>query len=794
MVSRSWVDIDLDAVAANVATLAACASPAELCAVVKANGYGHGAVPVARIALESGATRLAVAQVDEGVALRAAGIDATIWVLSEPEPTEFAVAAANGLETAVYSRGGIADAAASGSRLTVHLKADTGMNRVGARPADIVTLARSIEAEGNLTLGSVWTHLASADADGEHAPIKHSTHPGSAHPGSAHPGSANPGSANPGGAHPGSADDCVDPAAGTVTSEQLDRYDTILRALDEAGIEVPLRHAANSAATIAHPRSHGDVVRCGIAIYGLPPSPGLAGRVALRPAMTWRSRVSFVKELSAGDAVSYGHRRVVSRTSRVATIPVGYADGFRRNLWNRGGAVLIGGRRRPIVGVVTMDQTVVDCGTDDVVDGDEVVLIGSQGDETIAADDLAASTRDHQLRDSLRGRAAGRAALPRRGRRGVTKILLVEPWRHGSHERWAVGYRNASRHDVHIVGLPGGRWRWLLRAGAVPLADAIAHWVDEHGQPDLLLVSGLVDVAQLLGLARRSLTSMPPVVIYQHESQLVYPGRRAEEQEAALRNWLSWCAADLVVFNSAYHRDTLLAELPHFLERIPDPKHGAKLDEVVDRFDVLPVGVDLAPFRGRKHGGGRSTAADAHGPLILWPHRWEPDRDPDAFAAALDKLVAAGVPFRLVLAGEEPPGGSQHTGKVRVGFAERFRAQVEAVGPFNRDRYRELVRAADIVVSCTTHEFFGVSVVEAVAAGCRPVLPAALSYPELIPARWHDIALYPKGRFGSALGDAVTNVNRDEARLVGLADTMERFDWSVVAPRYDDRLARLLEG
>jgi glycosyltransferase involved in cell wall biosynthesis len=324
------------------------------------------------------------------------------------------------------------------------------------------------------------------------------------------------------------------------------------------------------------------------------------------------------------------------------------------------------------------------------------------------------------------------------------------------------------------------------------LADAIAQWVEEHGQPDLLVISGLVDVAHLLGRARRSLVSQPPVVIYQHESQLVYPGRRAEEQEAALRNWLSWCAADLVVFNSTYHRDALLAELPRFLERIPDPTHRARLDEVAERFDVLPVGVDIAPFRAQEQGGARSAVADDRGPLILWPHRWEPDRDPDVFAAALDKLVAARIPFRLALAGEEPPGGSKHTGKVRATFADRFRDHVEAVGPFERGRYRELVRAADIVVSCTTHEFFGVSVVEAVAAGCRPVLPAALSYPELIPEPWHDIALYPQGRFGSALSDAVTKPDRAQHHLTGLADTMERFDWSAVAPRYDDRFARLL--
>ena len=369
------------------------------------------------------------------------------------------------------------------------------------------------------------------------------------------------------------------------------------------------------------------------------------------------------------------------------------------------------------------------------------------------------------------------------------RILLVEPWRHGSHERWATGYRASSRHEVHIVGLPGGRWRWLLRAGSLPLADAIASWVADHGQPDLLLVSGLVDAAHLLGLARRSLSSAPPVVIYQHESQLVYPGRRAEEHEAALRNWLSWCAADLVVFNSEYHRDTLVDALPAFVERIPDPAHRHRAESVIDRFEVLPVGVDLEPFREPP----RSPPPTGDGPLILWPHRWEPDRDPDAFASALGKLVAAGMPFRVVLAGEEPPGGSRHTGSVRASLAARFAPHVEAVGPFDRDRYRELVLAADIVVSCTRHEFFGVSVVEAVAAGCRPVLPAALTYPELIPAPWHDL-LYPPGRFGSALTDAVAGVDRDRSRLTGLAETMDRFDWSVVAPRYDDRFARLLES
>jgi alanine racemase len=339
--SRAWVDVDLAAVAANVKTLRQLAPAAELCAVVKADGYGHGAIEVSRAALSAGASRLAVAQVGEGLALRDAGLDAPIWVLSEPEPGELAAAAAAGLEPAVYSAPVIAAAAGIGG-LTVHLKVDTGMHRVGAAPAVVVALARQVTACERLSLGSVWTHLATAD----------------------------------------------EVAAG-FADRQLDRYEEVLADLKAAGIGVPLRHAANSAATIA--RSHHDVVRCGIAIYGLAPSPYLDGRADLRPALSWRTRVSHVKRLPAGARVSYGQRQALDRDANVATIPVGYADGFRRALWSSGGHVLIGGRRRPIVGVVTMDQTVVDCGDDEVGPGDEAVLIGSQGGETITADDLARS-------------------------------------------------------------------------------------------------------------------------------------------------------------------------------------------------------------------------------------------------------------------------------------------------------------------------------------------------------------------------------------------------------------------
>ncbi|MCP3993062.1 MAG: alanine racemase [Actinomycetia bacterium] len=339
--SRSWVDIDLSALAANVRTLAALAPGAELCAVVKADAYGHGVVQVADTALAAGASILAVAHVNEGLVLREAGFGEPIWVLSEPAPEEFDAAARAGLEPTLYSPAGAMAAARVGG-MSTHLKVDTGMGRVGASPAEAVQIARQILSSGRLALGSVWTHLACAD-DPEHP----------------------------------------------MTNRQLDRYEEVLAEFEGAKIEVVCRHAANSAGVIAHPRSHHDVVRTGIAMYGLNPGPALVDRVELRPVLSWKTRVGFVKRVPAGTAISYSHSQSVATDTTIASIPVGYADGLRRGLWNRGGAAIIGGKVRPFVGAVTMDQTMVDCGDDGVAPGQEVVLIGSQGEATITADDLA---------------------------------------------------------------------------------------------------------------------------------------------------------------------------------------------------------------------------------------------------------------------------------------------------------------------------------------------------------------------------------------------------------------------
>ncbi|MEJ7561363.1 MAG: alanine racemase [Ilumatobacteraceae bacterium] len=342
----AWVDVDLDAIASNVASVRDLVAPSQVWAVVKANGYGHGAVPVATAALLGGAHGLAVALVGEGVELRQAGIDAPVLVLSEQPDDSAAALVEHQLIPTVYSTGGVdALVGAGAAGLDVHVKVDTGMQRVGVQPeslADVVAAVR--DAAPALRLGGVFTHL----------PI---------------------------------ADEPDDP----FTADQLRRFDDLRTGLDlDDGVLV---HSANSAGALAHPGARHDLVRLGIVMYGIAPSAELAEQTAAltTAALSLRSRVSFVKRVAAGSRISYGLRHRFDRPTTVATLPIGYADGVPRRRFEVGGSVLIGGRRRPIVGVVTMDQLMVSCGDDDVAVGDEAVLIGRQGDEHVTAEEWGAS-------------------------------------------------------------------------------------------------------------------------------------------------------------------------------------------------------------------------------------------------------------------------------------------------------------------------------------------------------------------------------------------------------------------
>lgn len=346
----AWVEIDVSAIAHNVRTLKSIVGSTELLAVVKADGYGHGAIRTAETALAAGAHGLAVALVQEGVALRRAGIEAPILLLSEQPLDQAGDIVAHGLIATAYSVPYIDALEAAARRRDVvgqevHLKIDTGMNRVGVRPERAVELAgRIVACSPVLSLGGTYTHLA-----------------------------------------------CADDLESSFTEVQIRRFDDALAALRAAGVDPGWVHMANSAGVIGHPATHRDMVRVGIAMYGIPPDQSMLAHCRLlRPALSLKARVSFVKRVRAGEGVSYGQRHRFERETTVVTVPLGYADGVPRRLGSVGGKVLVGGRRCPIVGVVTMDQLMVDVGDADVAVGDEVVLLGSQGEHVVSPNAWAA--------------------------------------------------------------------------------------------------------------------------------------------------------------------------------------------------------------------------------------------------------------------------------------------------------------------------------------------------------------------------------------------------------------------
>lgn len=344
----AWAEVHTGLISHNVAIVAQRTAPVQVWAVVKANGYGHGAVPVAHAALAGGATGLCVAIVDEGVALRRAGITAPILLLSE-QPPELAdlIVGYQLTPTVTTTRGAAvlaASAAAADQTIKIHIKVDTGMHRVGVAPNETVSLASFINSYESLAIEGVYTHFAVAD--------------------------------NP--SHPANA-------------EQLSAFNTVLENLSSHGINPPLIHAANSAAALASEPSRFTMVRLGIAMYGLRPGAGVADLCAgLIPAMSLKARVSAVRWVEAGEAVSYGLVRPLTKGSLIATVPIGYADGVPRALGRTSIQVLLNGVPRTIAGTITMDQLMIDCESDSsVMVGDEVVLIGKQGEHSVTADDWA---------------------------------------------------------------------------------------------------------------------------------------------------------------------------------------------------------------------------------------------------------------------------------------------------------------------------------------------------------------------------------------------------------------------
>ncbi|NQS75617.1 MAG: alanine racemase [Peptococcaceae bacterium] len=346
-----WAEIDLAAITSNMVEIRRIASPtARVMAVVKANGYGHGAVEVSRTVLAGGADWLGVARTDEGLLLREAGIRAPILVLGFLTPEQSVDAVRGCLSQAVYSRAmalSLAEAAAAaGTRARIHFKIDTGMGRLGWQVGEEASVRAILDLARNphLEVEGIFTHFAAADA-----------------------------------------------ANLDYTKEQFSKFVALIVRLRREGLEIPLKHAANSAALMNMPEAHLDLVRAGIIVYGLYPSAEVdKGLIKLRPAMSLKAQVAHVKDVPAGFKVSYGCTYSTKKSTVIATLPLGYADGYSRLLSSKGQA-LLHGRKAPVVGRVCMDQFMVDVGhIPGVRVGDEAVLIGRQGPAEITADDLAA--------------------------------------------------------------------------------------------------------------------------------------------------------------------------------------------------------------------------------------------------------------------------------------------------------------------------------------------------------------------------------------------------------------------
>lgn len=341
-VATKWADVDLGAISHNVGLVKDLVGQSTaVMAVVKANAYGHGAVQAARAALAGGATWLGVSSVAEGVELRQAGITVPILNLGYTPPAAISAAIAAGLSLTLYDQASLEALRGTGSAATVHVKVNTGMNRLGAPADDAVQLVREIRRSPKLRLEGFWTHFASADADPD------------------------------------------------FTRKQLGAYLDARAQIENDGASGFISHAANSAGLLRFPEARLDMVRAGLIVYGVRPIQEWRDLPTLRPALSWHAMVTNVQLVSVGGTVGYGRRFTAAQPAKIATVAVGYADGLHRRLSNRGSAI-VRGHMVPIVGTISMDQATVDVtAVPGVAIGEIACLIGTEGGASWQADDVA---------------------------------------------------------------------------------------------------------------------------------------------------------------------------------------------------------------------------------------------------------------------------------------------------------------------------------------------------------------------------------------------------------------------
>jgi glycosyltransferase involved in cell wall biosynthesis len=390
------------------------------------------------------------------------------------------------------------------------------------------------------------------------------------------------------------------------------------------------------------------------------------------------------------------------------------------------------------------------------------------------------------------------------------RILIIEPFNGGSHAAWAQGYRRHSAHEIDILGLPGENWKWRMQGAAVTLARHYLELVGKGKDYDLVITSDMLDLATFLGLIRKSLTAAKmsrdlKIALYFHENQLTYPLSPNEKSKPAGRdrhfgliNFTSALAADVCFFNSDFHRRNFLAALPQFLQRFPDYQEIDSVAEIEQKSAVLHLGLELqqlAEFKPEsKPVATQYDTASARLPLILWNHRWEYDKNPAEFFKLLEELVADNFYFEVAILGEhfDPPPELFCKNRELLGDRLKHFGYVE-----NFADYAAWLWRADLLPVTSHHDFFGISVVEAVYCDCYHLLPDRLAYPEHFPAAVKDNFFYSD--YPDLLQklkyqlDFITRTRQESpGSLVAPGSFVAKYDWSRMAPEYDARMRSLL--
>ncbi len=365
-------------------------------------------------------------------------------------------------------------------------------------------------------------------------------------------------------------------------------------------------------------------------------------------------------------------------------------------------------------------------------------------------------------------------------------ILLLEPFFSGSHAQWAKGFQQFSQHHVEILSLPGRHWKWRMFGGAVSLAQ---QWPTDL-DIDLVVASDMLDLTTLVALRRRELQGIP-LAIYFHENQITYPWSPTDQDvqlerhnEYGFINFTSALAADRLFFNSEFHRQSFLEALPGFLKQFPDRRHLDLVSQIADKSEVLYLGLDLQQFNAFRE------TASAGPPIILWNHRWEYDKHPEAFYRLLLRLRAEGLPFRLVVLGESYAKSPIIFKKIET----EFKTELLHFG-FAPDfeTYARWLWQAQVLPVTNVQDFFGGSIVEAMYCRTWPILPNRLAYPEHLAANMKAECLYDSEEDLFQKTKAALSNPPPAEQLDQLQNLVARYDWSTLAAYYDDTLSKLIQ-